>query len=380
MGNESNKNDKPKEKNNLINQITPVNEIKSKGDILNIKSKYILQIIFNYIQTKKELLIIKLNKKIKDKLDININHYEIYSGENSSIEFEIKPLQIKSEKIINILNEKEAKYYHIYFNDNNNNIEIKKNILKKNHKAVVIKIVIEHQIKSLSKLFYNCKYIEEINFKQFYRNNITDMSYMFYGCEALKKISHSISSISNITNMSFIFSRCSSLKEIDLNNFNTEHTLNMKGMFSYCISLEKINLTNFNTNNVTNMSAMFDGCALLEELDLSNFNTNNVTDMSYMFRECEKLKKLNIINFNTKKVINMNSMFYKVSSSNEFEYIDRYKFVVDPKTNYYYMFGNCNSNVKRKMQYVLFNGQLNESFNLYEYTSSDPRRRDIWKK
>ena len=165
MGNDNNNNNKSKETNNLlnqINQINKINQIESTGDILSIKSKYILKIIFSYIQTKKELLIIKVNKKIQQRLDIDINQYQNYSGENSSIEFEIKPLQIKSEKIINILNEKDAKYYHIYFNninnntDNNNYIETKKNFLKKNHKISTIKIAIEHQIKTLSKLFYNC--------------------------------------------------------------------------------------------------------------------------------------------------------------------------------------------------------------------------------
>ena len=392
MGNDNN-NNKSKETNNLLNQINQINkinkinQIESTGDILSIKSKYILKIIFSYIQTKKELLIIKVNKKIQQRLDIDINQYQNYSGENSSIEFEIKPLQIKSEKIINILNEKDAKYYHIYFNninnntDNNNYIETKKNFLKKNHKLSTIKIAIEHQIKTLSKLFYNCKYIEEINFKKFCRNDIPDMSYMFYGCEALKKILYSLSSISNITNMSFLFSRCSSLTQIDLNNFNTEHTLNMKGIFSNCTSLEKIDLTQFKTNEVINMSSMFDGCYSLEELDLSNFNTNNVTDMSYMFRECSRLKKLNISNFNTKKVINMNSMFYNISQSNEFEYFNREKFIINPETNYYYMFGYCTSNIKRKMQYDLFHGELPiHAFYIYDYVKSEPRREYIWNK
>ena len=84
MGNDNNNNNKSKETNNLLNQINKINQIESTGDILNIKSKYILKIIFSYIQTKKELLIIKVNKKIQQRLDIDINQYQNYSGENSS--------------------------------------------------------------------------------------------------------------------------------------------------------------------------------------------------------------------------------------------------------------------------------------------------------
>ena len=97
-----------------------------------------------------------------------------------------------------------------------------------------IKIIIDYQDKSFRELFYECKSIKSINFKKFYRNNITNMSWMF--------------------------SDCSSLKEL--------------------------NLTNFNTNNVNDMSYMFNLCSSLKELKLTNFNTNNVKDMSYMFSNC----------------------------------------------------------------------------------------------
>ena len=68
-----------------------------------------------------------------------------------------------------------------------------------------IKIIIDYQVKSFKELFSGCYYIESINFKKFYRNNITDMSYMFAGC--------------------------SSLKELNLNNFNTNNVTNMSDMF-----------------------------------------------------------------------------------------------------------------------------------------------------
>ena len=70
------------------------------------------------------------------------------------------------------------------------------------------KIIIDYQVKSFKGLFPRCECIESINFKKFYRNNITDMSGMFY--------------------------KCSSLKELNINNFNTNNVTNMKYMFSGC--------------------------------------------------------------------------------------------------------------------------------------------------
>ena len=146
-------------------------------------------------------------------------------------------------------------YYHIYLN--NNKEEIKRNYLDENDKVKKINIIIDYQVKSFYRLFYRCKIIEFIYFKKFYRNNLTKMGNMFLGC--------------------------SSLKEINLSNFNTNNVTNMRGMFCRCSSSKEINLYNFNTNNVTDMGGMFLRCSSLKEINLSNFNTNNVTDMGGMF-------------------------------------------------------------------------------------------------
>ena len=181
---------------------------------------------------KKSLEIIKYNKELKNRINIRIKEYKEYSEMYSSIEIEIKPVKNKYGRFIN-MNENDI-YYHIYFNDNKE--EIKRNYLNKNENVSKIKIIINYQIKSFEKLFENCECIEYIYFKKFCRNNINNMGNMFFGCH----------------------------------------------------SLEKLNLSNFNTNNVTNMGLMFFGCLSLKELNLSNFNTNNVTDMRGMFWGCSE--------------------------------------------------------------------------------------------
>ncbi len=57
-------------------------------------------------------------------------------------------------------------------------------------------------------VFFDCWSVEFIEFKKFYRNNVTNMGYMF--------------------------SRCSTLKELNLSNFNTNNVTNMAGMFYGC--------------------------------------------------------------------------------------------------------------------------------------------------
>ena len=234
----------------------------SKNIFKKLKSDYFLQLLFNILMKKKSLNIIKYNKNIKDRINICIKDYKEYSEIYSSIEIEMKPVNNKYGKFINIDKENEI-YYHIYFN---NKEEIKRNFLKKNKNIKIIKLIIDFQIKSFTRLFGYCECIEYICFKKFYRNNINKMSGMF--CE------------------------CYSLKELNLSNFNTNNVTNMDGMFNKCSSLEELNISNFNTNNVTHMRCIFYGCSSLKELNISNFNTNNVTDMSGMFCKCSSLKEL----------------------------------------------------------------------------------------
>ena len=228
-----------------------------KNLINNIKSIYIMKQVFNYLKEKPKLGIIKYNKKIQTKLNIDINDYKTFN----KIEIEIFPIyeinydedekfedeEFESEYGFINFEKNMGSYYHIYFKEEAiKNIEYEDEFgrvfLDEDSNIKKIKIIIDEEVKSLRNLFGACICIEKINFIKFNTNNIINMESMFYFC--------------------------TSLKEINLNNFNTNNVKNMKNMFRYCSSLEKLNLNNFNTNNVIDMSCMFYNCSSLKQLNL----------------------------------------------------------------------------------------------------------------
>ena len=83
--------------------------------IENIKSRYILSKIYNNMTKIKKLVIVQYNKKIQNRLNLNVNDYK----ECCKIEIEIILVKDKCKygRFINI-DENDKLYYHIYFNDN----------------------------------------------------------------------------------------------------------------------------------------------------------------------------------------------------------------------------------------------------------------------
>ena len=242
------------------------------------------------MQKNKFLDIIKYNKDIQNKLNLDINDFK----ECSAIEIELILIPNIYGVFIKEINKEDESKYHVYFN--NNHEEIKRNYITEEDKVKKINIRINYQVNSLNDLFYYCLCIESINFKIFYRNNIINMSGMFYGCSSLKEINFSNFITINVTDMSNMFFECSSLKEINLSNFNTEKVINMSGMFYNCSLLEELNLSNFNGDNVINMREMFYQCYSLKKINLSNFNTKNNIFLNDIFYECFSLKNVQLSN------------------------------------------------------------------------------------
>ncbi len=307
--------------------------------LMNIKSKYVLQLIFDNLKRNKYLRIINYNKKIQNRLDKDINYYknEFYY----KIIIELTLIEPTISEIVGV-HKKYEPYFHIYLNDSNEEIQIKKiNNLKD---IIKIKFIMDKEIKIPNEFFKNQTNLKKINFIKFNCEDFIDMSYMFSGCSSLEEIE--ISNFNTpVTNMSNMFNECSLLKKIVFSNFNTNNVTNMSGMFFGCSSLEELNLSSFNTKNVTNMGYMFYKCTSLKKINLSNFDTNNVINMNMMFYDCSSLKELNLSCFNTNNVICMNYMFNGCSS---LKVLDITHFNTDKITLIRGIFDKCPSLIKLK--------------------------------
>ena len=81
--------------NNMKEKLKLIN---SNNKFRNIKSDYILQLFIDYTP-KTTLKVIKYNKKMQKRMNINIKKYNAYSEIYSSIEIEILP---KKKYMINL--------------------------------------------------------------------------------------------------------------------------------------------------------------------------------------------------------------------------------------------------------------------------------------
>ncbi len=200
-----------------------------------IKSKYILKQITDYLTKNKLLKIINYNKLIQNKLDIGIIDYKKYYEQ---IEIELIPINEDNiNYFINIKDEYKS-YYHIYFNNDKN--EKKQNYFNKNDNITKINIILDNEIVSFEKLFYECKCIEKIRFIKYNRNDINNMSYMFNGCSSLKELNLNSFNTDNVKNMSYMFRECTSLNNFGVKNFNFDKVKMSTNKFLKC--LRELNL------------------------------------------------------------------------------------------------------------------------------------------
>ena len=144
-----------------------INRIDAKINFDDLKNVYFLTKIFEHINKRKYLDIVKYNKKLQNRLNLSINDYKDYYQLYAPIEIELKLVNyenIYNNRFINISDEN-MNYYHIFFD--NSSEEIKRTELNDTDKANKIKIIIDYHIKSFKNLFYNCNCIKAIHFKNF---------------------------------------------------------------------------------------------------------------------------------------------------------------------------------------------------------------------
>ena len=114
----------------IISKMEETKKSKSKAILEILRSNFVFKKILSYMKKNKILDIMKYNKKLQKRIKLNINDYKEYSQLYSNIEIELKLVDNYGE-FINIP-EDDKEYFHIYFNNSNEeiNIKIKLKLLK----------------------------------------------------------------------------------------------------------------------------------------------------------------------------------------------------------------------------------------------------------
>ena len=305
-------------------RITKKKNINEKENIFNnIKSKFIIKIIFKNIKKEKYYNIIRYNQKIQNRLNIGLIDYKKLSQKNNCIEIYFSKETVINKDTFNFI--WNSNCYHFYNDDEELDFNSKNNITVSR-----INLSIDFEVKSLIGLFKDQIFISKINLSKFKIKDIVDTSDMFANCSSLKELNLSNFNTDKVVFMNRMFKNCSSLTTLDLSNFNTKNVTVMYRMFEGCKSLKELNLSGFNTDKVVDMSNMFSDCTSLIELNLSNFNTDKATYMQTMFYNCKSLKKLSILNLvyygsieqlfdikNSPPIIELNISNVKLSNKNK---------------------------------------------------------------
>ena len=123
-----------------------------------IKSKFILRKIFDFLPQYNLLKIILHNKDIKNKLNKDIDDYKNYLR----TEILVIPKSKVQVQYFNIYEKDSLPYIHVYLNDDKN--ETKGPYFTKDNTTKKIKILIDYEFNNFYGLFQNCYYIYKINF------------------------------------------------------------------------------------------------------------------------------------------------------------------------------------------------------------------------
>ena len=179
------------------------------------------------------------------------------------------------------------------------------------------------QVEDASSMFTLCTELEYAYMQSWnWSNKVTNMSRMFWGCQSLKEINASGWNVSHVTNFSGMFGYTgtiptTSLQSINCSNWDTSSATDMSQMFMMCKKLDWVTgLNNFKTDNVLTFENFMYACQSLTTVSCRNWNVSKCKNFSGMFNDCNSLTELDlkywVLNHNEK--INFNSMFISCSS------------------------------------------------------------------
>ena len=215
----------------------------------NIRSKYILQKIFDYLKNKKKLKLIKCNKKILDDLNISKDDFQKY-----------KTLKEFNKKYSTFIDDIDTKKLHLQnIKLDNEGLECLIKLKFKN--LEILKLINDNiPVNNISEnIYFN-------NLKELYlRNmNLTNIEFLekikFQSLEVLDLTNNRIVDIKVLKDEKF-----KGLKKLLLENNNVG--LNVKELEN--VKFDKLEILNLSGNRIPNIKFENLDCEELKELDLS---------------------------------------------------------------------------------------------------------------
>ena len=177
------------------------------------------------------------------------------------------------------------------------------------------------KVANMYSMFSDCTSLTSLDLTSFNVKSITSGNiFSFDNCTALKTVKFGKNlNFSGVTTMTKMFYNCSSLEELDLSMFDTSSVTSLANTFERCSNLKTLNLSGWNTENVTTMSQTFRDCPNLQELNLSSFKTPKVTTMWGMFIGDTNLKKVNMSNVTFIENVSIGGMFKNATGIEEID-------------------------------------------------------------
>lgn len=141
----------------------------------------------------------------------------------------------------------------------------------------------------LSRLFYNCISLEEIDLGNIRFGQVNYVDDLFNGCKNLKTVKgiNGIN-ITDLTSCDRMFMGCSRISDIDMSNLttDTDQIISVTQMFEGCSNLESVQISARNRDgvksalNVKNFVATFKDCIKIQKLNLSSLVINPTSEDS----------------------------------------------------------------------------------------------------
>jgi len=297
------------------------NENNQLCNVSKIKSNFILKRVFTNLQTKKKLDICKYNKRIKGKVNIDIEDYIDRSRTIITFTVENDKYFIKQVPLFNIIisndiynqfiaikkniGEKYAKEYlkqytkdyNLYLNNKKIEFEVRPRILTIREKDKNCYMHFSHY----PVIF--CKYsicIGESKFRLKINRNIHNLTALFANCN--RTINFQVeNSKDNLTNLNAMFYGCKKVQYFDLKNLNTTNVRSFSDMFCQNKNITYLNISNFNTGHAITVRRMFGSCSSLKILHLNNLVITNNMDTDLIVSSCYELEYIIIDDDNTRR-------------------------------------------------------------------------------